>query len=145
MGISVFACLNSFLKNDEELGNLVDEYHGEPAITYRPAPPDFPDNYIVTDMQDLNPNTTNRALNRMIYTVDMIVDGGNLEKVEDMVSRVQQLLNDTRLHPDYGLTVFRQRGPKRVMSEEVENETGKLQWHLAYVVKCTAKEVTWNG
>lgn len=76
-----------------------------PAIAYQVAPQDMVMPYIVTNVQP--GQDTNPALNRLIYTLDIYVDKGDIVTAELLADRLETMYDRIRLPLDVGVGMWR--------------------------------------
>lgn len=125
--------LRNSLESDPVLNELLSKY-GEPgeelpAIAYQVAPQDMLMPYIVTNV--LPAQESNPSLNRIIYTMDIYVDKGDIVTASILADRLE-LLYDRRRLPD-GIGVGMWRDSNHPIPNEEDPEVQHI--HVSFIVK----------
>lgn len=131
--IRVLDYIRQVLENDNIIVQHLSKY-GEPgeevpAISYQQAPQDMEMPYIVTNVQpssDVNP-----AVDRMIYTIDIYVDNGDIITAQILADRVDFLLHRRKLPDDIGIGIW--RDSKFPITNE--DDVAVQHFHVSFVVR----------
>jgi hypothetical protein len=124
--LNVLSYFDNVLANDDVLKSLLSDYHGGPAISFKNAPEDMALPYLITSSAS-NVAEDNYITDRMLYNVDIYVDNNDIVTADAISKRVIELLANTRLPADVGLTVW-----KELEIILPEDDPSVIHYHLQF-------------
>jgi hypothetical protein len=131
--LKVLEYIRQVLETDDVLIENLSKY-GEPgeelpAVAYGVAPNDMSMPYIVTNVQP--GSESNPALDRMIYTIDIYVDNGDIIKAQILADRVDFLFDRRKLPVDIGVGMWRD-GKFPIINED---DPAVQHFHVSFTVR----------
>lgn len=103
--LKALTALKDTLYSDQELVAMIATYKGGPAFAFGVAPDDMPMPYLVATAPS-NVIEDARVLDRMLYTINVYVDHGDIVTADAISKKIRGLLDEMRLPVDAGIGVW---------------------------------------